>query len=115
MPAPDSALVERVRAALAGRDVQEKKMFGGITFMVGGKMCISVGRGRIMCRIDPAFHDSALEHEGCRTVTMKGRQYRGYIYVDADAVKAPSALDYWMGLALEYNPKAAASPRKRRS
>ena len=89
-------------------------MFDGITFMVPGKMCISVGRARIMCRIDPAFHESALEHEGCRTVIMKGRQYRGYVYVDADALRAQSALDYWIELSLEYNRKATASPRKRR-
>src|SRR5690349_5783710 len=107
---PDSALLDRVRAALTVRvDLQEKKMFGGTVFMVRGKMCVSVGRGRIMCRIDPAFHDAALEREGCRTVTMKGRPYRGYVYVDADAVKGKSALEYWIGLSLDYNSKALAS------
>src|SRR5579864_4165295 len=85
---PGNDLADRVRAALAGRvDVHEKKMFGGITFMVRGKMCISAGRGRIMCRIDPAFHQSALERKGCRPVVMKGREYRGFVYVNADALK----------------------------
>ena len=89
-------------------------MFGGTTFMVDGKMCVSVGRERIMCRIDPAFHESALKRRGCRTVTMKGRRYRGYVHVDADAVKNQRDLDYWIGLALTFNRKAAASSRTRR-
>src|SRR6476469_6569250 len=70
---PDDALLHRVRVALGGAvEVEEKKMFGGIAFMVRGKMCVSVGRDRIMCRIDPALHDCALERKGCRTVVRKG-------------------------------------------
>jgi TfoX/Sxy family transcriptional regulator of competence genes len=104
-----------VRAALGRiRRVEEKKMFGGVTFMVRGKMCVSVGRDRIMCRIDPAIHDAALEHQGCRTVVMKGRQYRGYVNVDAEAVRTKRDLDYWIGLALDYNTKVKASSRKQR-
>ena len=91
--APESPLTDRVRAALSGKiDFQEKRMFGGVTFMVQGKMCISAGKNRIMCRIDPDVHDSALTREGCRTVIMKGRQYRGYVYVDEDALKLKASL-----------------------
>ena len=111
----DDALFSRVKAALAPRPrVEEKKMFGGTTFMVRGKMCVSVGKERIMCRIDPAIHDAALERKGCRTVVMKGRRYRGFVYVDAEAVKTKRELNYWIGLALEYNGRAQASPRKRK-
>jgi TfoX/Sxy family transcriptional regulator of competence genes len=103
---PDEALLSRVRAALAQTPhVEEKKMFGGIAFMVGGKMCVTVGRDRIMCRIDPAIHDAALERAGCRTVVMKGREYRGYVHVDAKGVKSRRDLDYWIGLSLDYNGK----------
>jgi TfoX/Sxy family transcriptional regulator of competence genes len=106
----DDALVDRVRAAL-GRTprVQEKKMFGGTAFMVRGKFCVSARRERIMCRIDPAVHDAALKRKGCWTVVMKGREYHGYVHVDAEAVKTKRALDYWVGLALAYNRKAKAS------
>lgn len=97
-------LVERVRAALAGvGQVQEKKMFGSIAFMVRGKMCVSARAERIMCRIDPSLHDAALEREGCRTVVMQGREYRGYVYVDSRALKTRRALNYWIRLALSYN------------
>jgi len=110
----DEALVDRVKAALARIPrVEQKRMFGGITFMVRGKMCVSAGAERIMCRIDPAIHDAALQHKGCRTVVMKGRQYRGFVYVEAAAVREKRDLDYWIGLALDYNDKAKASTRKR--
>src|SRR5262245_30132932 len=52
---PDETLLNRVRSAIGeSHRVEEKKMFGGIAFMVEGKMCVTVGRGRIMCRIDPS-------------------------------------------------------------
>ncbi len=78
-------------------------MFGNIAFTVRGKMCVSARAERIMCRIDPAFHDAAVKRKGCRTVVMKGRQYRGYVYVDAAALKTKRALKYWVELALNYN------------
>lgn len=89
-------------------------MFGGIAFMVRGKLCVTVGREQIMCRIDPAIHDAALERKGCRTMVMKGRQYRGYVRVDAGAVQTKRELEYWIGLALDYNNKARATTRTRR-
>jgi hypothetical protein len=62
-------LAERVRMALAHIPaVEEKKMFRGITFMVNGKMCISVGDDMLMCRIDPELHATAIQKKGCRTV-----------------------------------------------
>jgi len=93
-----------VRAALEhATNVKEKKMFGSIAFMVRGKMCVTARPERIMCRIDPALHEAAINREGCRTVVMRGRPYRGYVYVDADVIRTPRALKYWVGLALNYN------------
>jgi len=107
---PNDALVRRVKDALAGAPrLQEKRMFGGVTFMVRGKMCVSAGKGRIMCRIDPARHDAALKRKGARTVVMKGREYRGWVYVDETAVKNKRDLDYWVRLSLDYNKQAEAS------
>ena len=106
---PDENLVERVRAALAHvPDVKEKKMFGSIAFMVRGKMCVSARAERIMCRIDPAKHDAALKRPGCRTVVMRGRPYRGYVHVAADAIGTKRALEYWVKLALHHNQAVTA-------
>jgi TfoX/Sxy family transcriptional regulator of competence genes len=114
--AVDEALLNRVRAALSQHvDVEEKRMFGGITFMVRRKMCVSVGRDRIMCRIDPALHESLLKREGCTTVLMKGRQYRGFVYVGAEALKTEGDLNGWIRRALDYNKRTKVSARKRHS
>lgn len=97
-------LVNRVRAALAqAPDVEEKKMFGSDAFMVRGKLCVSARAERIMCRIDPALHDAALERDGTSTVVMGDREYRGYVYVNAESVETKDHLDYWLGLALDFN------------
>jgi TfoX/Sxy family transcriptional regulator of competence genes len=108
----DDVLVTRVRRALSSaRRIEEKKMFGGITFMVRGKMCVSVGKDRLMCRIDPAVHDAAVQREGCRSVVMKGRQLRGYVHVDREVVRTKRGLDHWVALALDYNGRAPKRPR----
>ena len=112
---PDETLANRVRTAIGkNRRVEEKKMFGGIAFMVEGKMCVTVGKGRIMCRIDPAIHDAALERKGCTTVVMKGREYRGYVHIDAEAVSSKTDLYHWVKLALDFNGRAKPSAGKRR-
>ena len=65
-------LTERLRKALANiPNVEEKKMFRGVAFMVNGKMCISAGDDEIMCRIDSALHDKLVKKAGCRPVIMK--------------------------------------------
>lgn len=71
-------LTNRIREALSHLPkVEEKKMFRGVTFMVDDKMCISVGDDEIMCRINPSLHEEALKRKGCRTVKMRGREYKG--------------------------------------
>ena len=103
-------LADRVRELLVSvPNTEEKKMFSGITFMVNGKMCVSVGKDRIMCRIDPTVHAQAIDKSGARTVQMKGRDYKGYVYVNEDAIKTKKDLDYWINLSLEFNKKAKAS------
>ena len=99
-------LTKRVRQVLGQIDqVEEKKMFRGIAFMVNGKMCVTVGDHHIMCRIDPSIHEHVLLRKGVTTVKMKGRNYIGWINVDESAVPDKKALTYWVKLALEYNEK----------
>src|SRR5438105_12039232 len=103
-------LTNRVRSALAHLSkVEEKKMFRGVTFMVDEKMCISAGDDELMCRIDPALHEELIQKKGCRSVQMKGREYKGYVYVNKDAIKTKKDFDYWIELALDFNKKAKAA------
>ena len=111
--AHDEVLTNRMRDALAHiSDVVEKKMFGGLVFMVNGKMCISVGNDRIMCRIDPAIHNEVVKRKGCRTVMMKERKYIGYVHVDKEVIKTKKDFDYWIALVLEYNKRTKPSKKK---
>ena len=111
----NAALTALIRKSLSHRDdVEEKKMFRGVAFMVDGKLCISAGDHEIMCRIDPALHDEALQREGVRTVVMKGRPYKGYVYVHEDVIRNKEDRDYWIGLALAYNKVAKASGKKKK-
>src|SRR5580765_2333268 len=106
-------LTNRVRQALSDiRSVEEKRMFSGITFMVNGKMCISVGDDRIMCRINPTIHDEVVVRKGVRSVQMKGREYRGYVYVSEEGIKTKKDFDFWVNLSLEFNKEAKASKPK---
>ena len=106
-------LTGRVRAAFAGNvDVEEKKMFSGIAFMVDGKMCVTVRDDRIMCRIDPGLHDELIKEPGCSTMIMKGREYKSYILVNESVLTTKKQLNYWIRLALDYNPKAKATKKK---
>src|SRR5471030_554417 len=106
-------LAGRVREALINiPKVEEKKMFRGLTFMVDGKMCICIGADDIMCRIDPALHETVAEMNGCRTMTMKGREYKGYVRINEEVIKTKKEFQYWVNLALEFNKRAKASPKK---
>lgn len=100
----DPRLVERVRDVLAGvKKLKERRMFGGTGFMVRGHLCVTARPTRIMCRIDPSTHEAAIKRKGCRTVVMKGREYRGYVHVDAFAVRTKAALRSWVVRALQFN------------
>ena len=106
-------LTQRLREALAEvKKVEEKRMFRGVTFMVSGKMLASAGDDQFMFRIDPTLHDEAVEQEGVTGVVMRGRNYKGYVRVQEDVVKSKRELDYWVKLALDFNTRAKATPKK---
>ncbi len=109
-------MTRRLREALAGvPKVEEKRMFRGVTFMVKGKMLASAGDDQYMFRIDPELHDKVVEEEGVTGVVMRGRNYKGYVRVQEDVVKTKRELDYWVQLALDFNKRAKASPKKSRA
>jgi len=108
-------LTKRVRQLLADvPKVEEKVMMRGVLFMVDGKMCTSTGDDELMCRVDHALHDSLIAQPGCRTMEMKGKPFRGYVMVHEDVLKTKKQLQYWVGLALDFNKKAKASPKKKK-
>jgi len=105
-------LADRVREALEDvPNVEEKKMFRGVTFMVNDKMCVSVSNDELMCRIDPALTDEVVEMNGVRPMLMRGKTLKGYVYVAEEAIRTKKDFDYWINLCLAYNPKANKSKK----
>jgi len=111
----DEILANRVREILSPlRKVEEKKMMGGLTFMVNDKMCVGILGDNLMTRIDPDIYEKVLERGGCREMDFTGRPMRGFVFVDPEGTKTKKDLNYWLGLALEYNKKARPSKRKKK-
>jgi len=99
--------------ALTHKKVVEKKMFGGLCFMVNDKMCVGVEKERLMVRLDPLLFDEVMEKEGCKPMDFTGKIMKGYVFVDIEALNTKKKLDYWIQLALEFNKKAKASKKKK--
>lgn len=111
----DPNLAIRVREFLSQKEdiqVEEKKMFGGLAFMVNEKMCINVVDDRLMCRFGPALIDTLAERPGFLPIVMKGKVYQGYGYVDPIGYENQEDFEFWLNLCLGYNDKAAVSNKK---
>ena len=109
----DEKLAERVRAALANRDdVVEKRMFGGIAFMVRGHMSCGIVASTLMVRLAPADADDLLSEPHVRPMDFTGRPMRGFLYVDPAGTKTAATLRQWVDRATAY---AQAQPVKTRS
>ena len=108
-------LADRTREiiSLTHKNVEEKKMFGGLCFMVNGKMCVGVEQERLMVRLDPEKYEEAMEREGARPMDFTGKVMKGYVFVDIGALKNKRQLEYWIGLALDFNKKAKPSKKKK--
>lgn len=111
----DEKLADQVREIIAEtqKNIEEKKMFGGLCFMVDDKMCVGVEQERLMLRIDPQQYDELLEKEGCRPMDFTGKPMKGYVFVDKDVLQTKKQLNYWVNLALEYNKIAKPSKKKK--
>ena len=108
-------LAERLRGYFAGKDVvfEEKKMMGGLCFMVDGKMCVGVTNDDLMVRLDPEIYNDVLEKEGARPMDFTGRPMKGFIFVEESALSGKRALGDWVDLALEFNPRAKSSKKRK--
>lgn len=111
----DIQLANRVREYLAVKpqlDIEEKAMFGGLAFMVNGKMCVNVSGSRLMCRFDPALEDIIAEKPGYEPMIMKGKNLKGYCYVDPIGFKSKKEFEYWVNVCLDYNDHAKSSKKR---
>lgn len=94
----DEALAARIRSLLLDApDVTEKKMFGGLAFLVRGNMAIAAsGEGGILVRVDPAQSDELVATTEAHVAEMRGRRMPGWLRVDADRLQADGDLAFWV-------------------
>ena len=109
----DEKLANRVRELLLNkRSVEEKKMMGGLTFMVNNKMCVGILNDDLMERINPEIYVTVLEKKGCREMDFTGRPMKGFVFIDPEGTKSKEDLEYWINLAVDYNKIAKNSKTK---
>jgi TfoX/Sxy family transcriptional regulator of competence genes len=100
----DEDLADRIRELIAGRrGVTEKKMFGGLAFLVGGNMAIAAsGQGGLLVRVDPAESDKIVAKTKASTAVMQGRGMAGWLRVEADDVRTKRQLQTWVDRGVAY-------------
>ena len=106
----DEELAERIRGLLPDVPVTEKKMFGGLAFLVGGNMAVAAsGQGGLMLRCDPDDSEELIAEPGASRMEMRGKEMDGWVRVTGDAVADDAALSRWVGVGTSY---AASLPAK---
>ena len=109
----DEKLADKIREALAAyniTDVEEKKMFRGLCFMVNGKMCVCASQNEMLCRIGSEYVD-ALELNGVRGMIRNGKTLKDFVFVSDEAMKTKKEFDSWINKALAFNKFAKASKK----
>ncbi len=99
----DEHLANRIREVVHGEPgLSEKRMFGGLAFLVAGKMAVAASTGGLMVRIDPSRPDDVVDGPHVRPVRMRGREMNGWLHVDADVLESEEDLRRWVGHGVAY-------------
>jgi TfoX/Sxy family transcriptional regulator of competence genes len=100
----DEELADRIRELLRGqRDLTEKKMFGGLAFLIGGNMAVAAsGQGGVLVRVDPAQSDRLVATTKAHLMEMRGRPMRGWLRVDTANLRTKRQLEKWVELGATY-------------
>jgi TfoX/Sxy family transcriptional regulator of competence genes len=100
----DTELADRLRAELSDQSgVTEKKMFGGLAFLLHGNMAVAASsQGGMMLRVDPADAAELTRHPHARAMEMRGRRMDGWLRVDAEAVESAAELSRWVAVGVAY-------------
>jgi TfoX/Sxy family transcriptional regulator of competence genes len=112
----DLLLQGRVQRAVADReDVSEKRMFGGVAFLLDGKMFCGIAKEDLMVRVGPERHAKALGEPHVRPMDFTGRPMKGYVYVGPAGVKTDKMVERWVKRGLEFvaTVEAKAKPKKK--
>jgi TfoX/Sxy family transcriptional regulator of competence genes len=96
-------LADRIRQAFGRkRGIVEKKMFGGVGFLLNGNMCVGVWKTSLIVRLDPAVSDDALKQPHVRAFDITGRPMKGWVLVEAEGVDEDAQLKTWVQRAVDF-------------
>jgi hypothetical protein len=100
----DEELAERVRALVATEPgLSEKKMFGGLAFLIGGNMAVSAsGQGGLLLRVDPTMTEELIAAPGVERFEMRGRSMDGWLRVAPEAIESEAELERWVRHGVSY-------------
>ena len=99
----DEGLAQRIRDALEDRsDVSEKKMFGGLAFLLGGNMCVGVIGEDLMVRVGPDAYAEAVRQPHARKMDFTGRPMKGFVYVGCDGIESDENLRRWVARGVDF-------------
>src|SRR6267142_5120160 len=111
----DEKLAQRIRLAFGRRrDVAECKMFGGLTFLCGGRMCCGVVGADLMVRVAEDQFDEVVRRRHVRPMDFTGRPLRGFVYVSPPGFRTAAALRTWVSRGERVAEEKATEPTKRR-
>lgn len=116
----DEYLADRIHKIMTERGVlfEEKKMMGGLCFMVEGKMCCGIHFDKkkdtdlLMARIGESAYEDALTKSNCHPMDFTGRPMKGFVFVTPEGFDEDEELEYWIDLCLAFNPIAKSSKKK---
>ena len=108
----DEELADRIRELLAGEsDLTERKMFGGLAFLIGGNMAVAAsGQGGVLVRADPTQSEKLVATTNARFMEMRGRDMQGWLRIDSEDVRTKRQLARWVRIGAKY---ARSLPAKR--
>ncbi|MDX6487765.1 MAG: hypothetical protein QOK13_380 [Gaiellaceae bacterium] len=108
----DEELADRIRELVGGEsDLTEKKMFGGLAFLIGGNMAVAAsGQGGLLVRVDPGQSETLVATTSARPMEMRGRSMQGWLRIDSEDVRGGPELAKWVELGTTY---ARSLPAKR--
>jgi len=99
----DERLAQRVRNILAEEcPAKERRMFGGLAFMVNGHMCCGIVGEELVVRVGPAAHKQALSRPHARAMDFTGRPMKGFVYVERSGYRMAAGLRSWIRFGLEF-------------
>ena len=107
----DEALADRVRDVLAARsELSERRMFGGIAFMLAGNMAVGVIGEDLMVRLDPADAEKALAEPHTRPMDFTGKPMKKMVYVDSEGTASDADLASWVDAGADYASSLPPKP-----